>query len=225
MVQKRPLVYQEMSRLGHADARAGRKALSPSERAAFFLHELTGCAGLEFVAFSNATLEDPVVLSHGVVIVPCFLSNLGGLRIDDTLLQQTKMMRERNRFVYDGWIPIATWEDDVVRASVRRVDEALSVFSLRTRASFDWEPKYPAFGQGAETYKFESRHLEELEAVARTVDCLTDSDRNEIYRSLAWLSQSIRVGEPAARFLFSILAIESLATYCHVMYQASDKDA
>ena len=62
--------------------------------------------------------------------------------------------------------------------------------------------------------------LQNLKNVSRTLDELSEDDRTAIYRSLAWLLQGMRLDEPAARFLFSILAIESLASYIEVTASA-----
>jgi hypothetical protein len=122
-------------------------------------------------------------------------------------------MHEGSRFVYDGWVPIAAWDEESVRKSVRAIDEALAIFCLRGRAVFDWAPKYPAPSEPSSIAMFDDEHLQELEAVVESLDSLPETDRVAIYRSMAWLSQGLRLNEPMARFLFSILAIESLATY------------
>jgi len=212
--ERRPLVYADQNRYRRVVAFFTRRNLAPSERAAFYLHELTGCEGLEFVAFSNARLKNPVTLASGVILVPCFLSKIEGQNVRDPLLQQTMKMERERRFIYDGWVPIATWNEENVRKAVRNVDEALSIFCLSSSTYFEWEPKYPApTSEIRSTYNYEDRHLQELERVAKLLDSLGESDRIALYRSLAWLSQGLRLNEPAARFLFSILAIESLAMY------------
>jgi hypothetical protein len=211
--QRRPLVCSDQERVRRATAFFARGDLAPSERAAFYLHELTGCEGLEFVAFSSVKLQNPVMLANDVVLVPCFLNNMEGQNVQDRLVQMTMKMEQNCRFIYDGWMPIAVWGEENVRQAVRSVDEAISIFCLRSRAFFEWEPKYPAPGDSSSNYKFEDQHLRELEEIAQILDSLGQRDRVAIYRSLAWLSQGLRLNGPAARFLFSILAIESLATY------------
>jgi len=129
-------------------------------------------------------------------------------------------MEQKSRFIYDGWISIATWNEQNVRRAIQSIDEALSTFCMKGRIFFDWEPKYPAPSDPRSMYKLDDEHLQELESRAQTLDSLEDDDRTAIYRGLAWLSQGIRLDEPAARFLFSILAIESLATY--IEEKASD---
>ena len=74
--EKRPLVCGDQDRMLRACQWEVKKDLSPSESAAFFLHELTGCEGLEFVAFSNARLTRPVTLVNDVILVPCFLDDI-----------------------------------------------------------------------------------------------------------------------------------------------------
>ena len=210
---RRVLACADEDRCLRAEAFSARHDLAPSERAAFRAHELTGCGGLEFVAFSNARLEDFVTLANGVILVPCFLTKMEGQDASDWLVQKTMRMEGNGRFVYDGWVPIVIWDEDNVREAVRSVDEALSVFCLVARAFFEWQPKYPAGHEYPSIYNFEDRHLQELEEIARLLDSLGQDDRVALYRSLAWLSQGLRLSEPTARLLFSILAIESLATY------------
>jgi hypothetical protein len=62
-------------------------------------------------------------------------------------------------------------------------------------------------------YNFEERHLRDLEAIAGLLSALPEDDRMAVYRSIGWLSQASRLDQPAARFLFCILAIEALVTY------------
>ena len=71
--ERRPLVCGDPDRVLRAGQWEVKKDLSLPESAAFSLHELTGCEGLEFVAFSNAWLPRPVTLVNEVVLVPCFL--------------------------------------------------------------------------------------------------------------------------------------------------------
>lgn len=211
--QRRPLVYTDKEQYNRATSFFARRDLSSSEQAAFYLHELTGCAGLEFVAFSNAQLRGAIKLYGGVVLVPCFLEPIEGHDVSNSLVQLTIKMKQESRFIYDGWIPIVIWNEHHVRQAIQNIDKALSVFCMEGRVFVDWKPKYPAPGEQRSVYYFEEEHLQDLESVSRTLDELKEDDRTAIYRSLAWLLQGMRLDEPAARFLFSILAIESLATY------------
>jgi hypothetical protein len=193
-----------------------KKDLSPSESAAFSLHELTGCEGLEFVAFSNAQLSCPVTLVNDVVLVPCFLHEIDGQDIYEPLVQLTMRMARQCRFLYDGWIPIKVWDAEHVREAVRGIDEALALFCLRGRTFFEWEPKYPSVREATlprSSYIFEDRHLQDLQMIVGLIGNLPKEDRVAVYRSIGWLSQASRLDQPVARFLFCIFAIEALATY------------
>jgi len=141
--------------------------------------------------------------------------DMEGKNIQDPLLQMTMKMQREGRFIYDGWVPITKWNNKDVRKAIRSVDEALSIFCLHFSAFFDWEPKYLAGYERplSSYYKLEEQHFQELEQVVKILDSVGEKDHIAIYRSLAWLSQALRLKEPAARFLFFILAIESLATY------------
>jgi len=210
---RRPLVCADTDRCNRAFLFSARRDLSSSERAAFYLHELTGCAGFEFVAFSNIRLRDLTRLPNGVVLLPCFYSSIEGHDANDPLVVSTIKMEEKARYIYDGWIPITSWDERNVGIAIQAIDEALSVFCMTARVSFEWKPKYPVASDGRSTYELGERHLRDLAKLSQTLDALEEADRTAIYRSLAWLSQGIRLDEPAARFLFSFLAIESLATY------------
>jgi inosine/xanthosine triphosphate pyrophosphatase family protein len=122
-------------------------------------------------------------------------------------------MGRNNRYIYDGWIPIKEWSKEDVRKAIRNIDEALSIFCLSSRIFFEWEPKYPSLSGFPSIYHFENKEIAELEMLSKVIDSLKEEDRTALYRSIAWLSQSLCLKEPAARFLFLILAIESLARY------------
>jgi hypothetical protein len=212
--QKRMLEADEAT-VNRASKFAARQDLTPIERSAFWFHELTGAAGLEFVAFSNAMLDEPVELSGGVLLVPCFLpeSEMSGANIGNLLVQLTMAMHREARFVFDGWLPVETWEEESVRNAIDNIHESFSLFSLTARVWFDWQPKYPAIDGTSPTYPIGDEQLAALASWAHQLDALPPEDRKALYRSLGWLSQGIRLTEPSARLLFSILAIESLATY------------
>lgn len=211
--ERRPLVCADDERHFRAAAVFARLDLSPSEQAAYFLHDMTDCKGLEFVVFSNAEFSGPVLLTGGVILVPCFLHEIQGHGPDDQLLQLTLRMHSECRFIYDGWVPINTWDDAHVRRAVRSIDEALSILCLHGSISCDWEPKYSSPRCLRSTYKLQEIHLLEFERLASPINALSESDKRALYRSLGWLSQSLRLSEPAAKFLFSVLAIEALAIY------------
>ena len=212
--ERRVLVCADGERQRRASKIFVRRDLTPCEKSTFYLHELTDCEGIEFVAFSNAKIENHIIFSNGVVIVPCFISDLNHKNIKDPLVQATMKMERARRFIYDGWAPIRKWDVENVRNAIRNIDEALSLFCLNGRSYFEWEPKYPAPTESPQSvYNYEKHHNQQLEEVAKRLDSLSENDRIAIYRSIAWLNQGLRLNETTARFLFSILAIESLARY------------
>jgi hypothetical protein len=210
---RRPLFCSDQEQYQRASEFRFRSDLSLSEKSAFYLHELTGCDGYEFVAFSNAKLKNPVFLTSGVILYPCFYSDLDGKSSQDHLVQASIRMQNQCRFVYDGWIPIDIWDDITVRNALQTIEKALSSFSMSGSTIFDWESKYPISGSPQSIYHFRTEDIRELEKLVETIDSLRENDKFAIYRSLGWLSQGIRLSEPAARYLFSILAVESLVTY------------
>lgn len=219
--ERRPLICADDDQYNRAQVHLVRDDLAPSERDAFYLHELTGCGGVEFVAFSNARFNAPVKLSGGVILVPCFLSTLEGRNMNDPMVVLTLNMMKKSRYIYDGWIEIPTWNAQSVQRSVQAIHQALSVFCLHGSIYFEWESKYVSLGQSRVLYESEHLNFEGLESTTSAIDSLDESDRRAIYRSLGWLSQGLLLVEPAAKFLFSFLAIESLAT--HIEEDACDQ--
>ena len=214
--ERRGLVCSDNALYFRAVSFSNKKDLSPSEKAAFYFHELTGCDGMEFVAFSNVRIEKPIILPNKVIIVPCFLSEnkREGLDIRDPFLKATMEMERRHRYVYDGWIPITLWDKENVRKAVRSIDEAFSIFCLPLSIFFKWIPKYSSHSKSElPIFPFGDQEILELESLSKHLDSLKEKDRIALYRSIAWLSQSLRLEEPAAQFLFLILSIESLARY------------
>lgn len=209
--ERRPLVCAQEERIFGADRYVLDNSLTLSEKAAFYVHELVNCQGLEFVVFSNARIKRPVVLPGNIMIVPCFLTELKNT--DSLLAQLTLEMTHRACFVYDGWLPIADWQKDNVRKAVRMIDSALSIFALRASAWFSWEPKYSPIERAGLCYEFEQGDVMQVNQLTQFLNKMEEVDARALLTSIGWLSQSLRLSEPAARFLFGILAIESLATY------------
>jgi hypothetical protein len=209
--EKAPIVNEDTDKWDKADEYSKRTDLTPCEKSAFYLHEHTDCEGYEFVAFSNIEIKRYVILSNNVILVPCFLTDMSNKSGDDPLLQPTLKMMHNARFIYDGWIPITEWNDDNVRAAIRQIDEALSIFCLLGRSYVKWEPKYPADPKSFNLYH--DFHFDELDQIVKLVDKLEPDDQIAVYRSIGWISKGIQLDDPIVRFLFSILAIESLAMY------------
>jgi hypothetical protein len=209
--ERRHLVCTDESKIDKAFKYASDTNLTLPEMAAFYTYELVHCQGLEFVAFSNARINLPVELPGNITLVPCFLAQSKG---DDSVIAQlTLAMARKACFVYDGWLPIRDWQIDSVRKAVRGIDSALAVFALRSSAWFSWEPKYSPIIRDGAYYNFESKDMMQVNELSKFMSEMKESDAQALLSSIGWLSQSIRSNEPAARFLFGILAIESLATY------------
>jgi hypothetical protein len=51
------------------------------------------------------------------------------------------------------------------------------------------------------------------QVISQYISSLDQGDRKALYRSLAWITKSSHLEEPTAQFLFSYLALESLAKY------------
>lgn len=209
--ERRPLVCADEQKILHTDKYVFDESLTLSEKATFYVHELVDCQGLEFVVFSNARINLPIELPGNITLVACFLPEFE--ETDSLIAQLTLEMAHRACFVYDGWLPIEDWQIDSVRKAVRRIDSALSVFALRASAWFSWEPKYSPIMRGGICYKFQGKDMTQVNELSKSISKMEGPDAQAFLSSVGWLSQSVRSNEPAARFLFGILAIESLATY------------
>ena len=209
--ERRLLVCGDEEKRERADKYVEDANLTLSEKATFYTHELVDCQGLEFVVFSNARMNLPVGLPGHITLVPCFVAKLKGA--DSTIARLTSEMARRACFVYDGWLPITDWQLADVRKAVRRINSALSVFALRASAWFSWEPKYSPIMQGGSYYNFRSEDITHVNELSKSISEMREPDAQAFLSSIGWLSQCVRSNEPAARFLFGILAIESLATY------------
>ncbi len=209
--ERRPLVCADETKKSHADQYVMDSNLSLSEKAAYYVHELVSCQGLEFVAFSNTYIKQRVILPGNITLVPCFLTELGNT--NSLLAKLTLDMAHRACFVYDGWLPIDDWQRANVRKAIRMIDSALSIFAVRASAWFSWEPKYSPIMQAGIYYEFAQEDVKQVNQLTRFINEMKEADRQALLSSIGWLSQSVRLTEPAARFLFGILTIESLATF------------
>ena len=210
---RRGLVSSDRLKWLKAQTYLNQKDITKNERAAFYIHELFECQGLEFVAFSNARFEKTIFLPENINLVPCFYPE-DKKDWNDPLVRLTFRMVQHAKFIYDGWLPIQKWDDiNNVRNSIRKLDEILSLFAAQERIWFTWEPKYFPSQLYPSSNDVESKHIHEIEVLKKYAETWNKNDSDALFRSLAWLSQSYILPQPTARFLFCILSIESLATY------------
>jgi hypothetical protein len=206
--EKRPLERRQWYRYN--------SDLTYSANAAFFLHETVGCEGLEFVVFSNAQIEEPIIeLPGNITLIPCFILDLEGTSINDELSLLTEIQMGQSRYIYDGWVPISDWRIEAVNEAIEKIDQVLSLFSLLVDISITWEPKYPptTFCKGL---GLTCQHVHAIKVLKCITESLNEDDSTALFKSIAWLSQSFKLSETTAKFLFCFLAIESLATYIEI---------
>ena len=188
-----------------------RKDLLPVEEAFFYFHENTNCKGIEFVVFSSARIPKPVFLPKQIVLVPCFTVTEAG-PVDMNMRDINSRMSSNGRFIYDGWMPIKTWDDNHVSDAVRTIEEILSIFCIQGPSAV-WEPKYHPMRQSDGFLPIDDKHLHGHAELFGVIDALEGKDRIAFFKSLGWVSQGLQATRPAAKLLFFFLAIESLATY------------
>jgi len=187
--------------------------LTTFEKYCFYLHELTDCQGIEFVGFSNVRLNDPVKLSNDLILAPCFYPTLDGKNMKDPITIASSKMSENSRFVYDGWFSIVEWTPDSIRNAIKKIDRYLALFSLPFGSYFEWRPKYYSGKNNSISNSYEIRHVNDIKNIINIFDKWKENDREAIYQSIGSISQSMRVSESEAKFVFYFSAIESLATY------------
>lgn len=186
--------------------------LTKFEQYCFYLHELTDCKGIEFVVFSDSHFET-VKLSDEIILFPCFLTTLDGISMNEPLAVATHVMNQKSRYVYDGWIPVEKWDPSSVKNTIKKIDMALSLFSLKTDTYFDWKPKYDKEIESGISHQFEHRHLEDIKSLMNNFDRLNPDDHEALFKSIGWLSQTLLLKAPEAKFIFHITALESLINY------------
>ena len=74
--ERRPLVCAVEEKIFRTDKYVFDKNLSITEKAAYYVHELVDCEGLEFVVFGNANVKQTIILPEQIKLVPCFLEQL-----------------------------------------------------------------------------------------------------------------------------------------------------
>lgn len=211
--EQQPLVSCDSQKNSSAQLVMFRKDLTNAEKSTFYLHNITGCRGLEFVGISNAKLDRPVRLLDGIILFPCFLQSTVGCSLTDPKVRASVRMEQTGRFIYDGWLPIQEMNEDVIRYKIRILREILGTFSLISGGKFEWMPKYSTAKTADDTHYFSENEIKTLEGFATTIDGLASEDRRALLRSIGWLSECISLQNPESKFLFAVLAIESLCTY------------
>jgi len=190
-----------------------RSNLPPLVKSALFFHEITGCDGFEFIVESNVRFDDYIVLPNKAILVPWFLTNTHSKSHDDRAVKFTQMMEDNAHFLYDGWIEIDQWDDENIIKVIQSISESLSIFSAVFDVYFSWKPKYQA---SKNTKPFHNLKIEDISShhdLFQQINKISESDKRAIYRSLSWLSHAKQIDSPFARYLFYIIAIESLAKY------------
>ena len=189
------------------------RTLSINEQAILYIHDLFGCEGIEFVVFSSARFDKTVSFSGNITLVPCYLPNEKMKSWKDPLVRLTFTMMNYARFIYDGWVPITDWTIENVRNVIRDIDRIFSLFAAQERIWFTWEPKYFPSQLYPSSHEITDNHIQEINDLVQDVQTWKKEDKDAFYRSLAWLSQSLILSQPVARFFFGIISIESFATY------------
>lgn len=211
--EREPIVCTNKSKIDKAMHVKMRQDLSNPEKSALFVNEITGCKGFEFVGFSNAKIERAILLPTGIILYPCFMQTTVGCSLKDPLIRASFRMLQTGQFVYDGWLPIQKMNDEDIRGRIRTLREVLGAFPLISGSKFDWYPKYQMSNSIPETHYFFEKEIKTIEKFTETIELSKYDDRIALLRSIGWLSECIRVENSESKFLFAVLAIESLCTY------------
>ncbi|GAF80868.1 unnamed protein product, partial [marine sediment metagenome] len=116
--EKEPLVCNDEGLIRKSQLHLRNRDFTDYERWIYHLHELVDCEGIEFVAFSNVLLYRQTSLANKIVLTPCFYPETVGMSVTDPIVMLSMKMRERGRYVYDGWIPIDDWNIENVRQAI-----------------------------------------------------------------------------------------------------------
>ncbi len=211
--EREPIVCSAKDKIDKAMQVKVSQDLSNPEKSALFIHEISGCKGLEFVGFSNAKIERPIRLAMGVILYPCFMQSTEGCNLKDPLVQASIRMSQAGCYIYDGWLPIHEMKDEGIRERIRTLREVIGSFPLISGSKFDWQPKYQMSSTTPETHYFSEKEIKTIEGFAEIIDLSKYDDRIALLRSIGWLAECVRIENSESKFLFAVLAIESLCTY------------
>lgn len=211
--EREPIVCEDREKIHRAMVIKTNPDLTPPEKSALYVHEISGCKGLEFVGFSNAKIDRPIRLATGIIIYPCFMKTTVGHSLEDPIVRASFRMSQTGRYIYDGWLPIDNIVDVDIRARIRTLREVLGCFPLISGSKFSWEPKYQVSKTTDDTHYFSENEIKTIEGFAEAIDLAIPDDRIALLRSIGWLSECVRIESPESKFLFAVLAIESLCSY------------
>jgi len=211
--ERRPLVCNNKLIMSKASKHLRNKEFTNIEKNVYFVHELVGCQGFEFIVFSSMKIGKKLVLPGNIILMPCFYSDISGKSWNDSLVRLTERMSMKARFVYDGWIPIKDWSIDNVRKKMREIEEILSLFSLQERISITWEPKYNIINNSQSSHQIKDGHIQEIIHLHESLNEFNDEDSKAFYKSVAWLSHSLTLPLSPSRFLLCFVALESFVNY------------
>ncbi len=208
---REPLIGNNQTHMKAVQSVMGEN-LSEYAKSYLFSNSITGAKGLEFVAFSKSKLSRPVQLPNDVILFPCFIETVGQ-NVQEPMVQASMHMEISGTYIYDGWLPIESTDKAEIDKRLEDLRESLASFALISGNSFNWEPKY-YFARGkTSSYFLEDDDLGTLEDIAQKLAEIPFTDKQAILRSVSWISRAQVTQDDCSKFLFAVLAIESLCNY------------
>ena len=124
-------------------------------------------------------------------------------------------MKNKCKYLYDGWLPISDWEPKNISEQIRNIDEYLSLFSLTGHIYFKWEPKYfiddnDCYIVHADTSLKEISIVDNINDLSLQLQKIKKPDRQAIDRSINWINKAKETDDVLVKFLFYMLSIEYL---------------
>ena len=214
---REPLIGNGQTHMKAVQSAMG-KNLSEYAKSYMYVNSITGVRGLEFVAFSKSKLSRPVQLPNDVILFPCFIETVGKdvrepmVQASVSFRQACMHMEMSGTYIYDGWLPIKSTDKEIDKR-LEDLRESLSSFALISGDSFNWEPKYNFAINKTTSYFLEDDDLGTLEDIAQKLGEIPPKDKHAILRSVSWVSRAQVAQDDVSKFLFSVLAIESLCKY------------
>jgi hypothetical protein len=207
-----PSIDMKILTKAHFDAK--KMGLVGSEKAAYESHIHMNTNGFEFDLISNAKIERPVQFSNGLILSPKFLGDdqMDGSPLTDLDVQKTMQMMNIGEYEYEGWIPITSWDGESIKKAIRTIDETMAGMGLLGISHFDWKPRYHS-NEFPTTTPFTDSAQDKLQSLLNTIAKFPNKDQKAIHKSLGWFSNAYRQKDPVAKFLFFMVAIESMIKY------------
>jgi len=177
---------------------------------------------LDFVVYSDLTMEVPIEFPNGPVIHPFRGDRPTTSSMPQTVTPEQMKQISTGKYVHHGQISVPRVPDEhmgvVVIEAMDRVNRALSILGL-IGCWYEWTPALYFTVEGAEVLQpsfatacvFNKETRDSLLPLYDRIEGLAPESRADVYHSVDWYAQAARSRSELSKFLSCWLCMESLA--------------